>query len=59
MKSHDQNVLRLLEPKDGVTPGKQKWSRHWDEGSQCYYYLNNFTKESSWEEPEDFKQFFG
>ncbi|GMI06500.1 hypothetical protein TrRE_jg2187 [Triparma retinervis] len=60
MKTHDQNVLLLLEPKDGVTPGKQKWGKHWDEGSGCHYYLNNFTQESSWEKPEDFheKEFF-
>ena len=56
-KSQDQAILALLEPKDGVTPGKQKWSRHLDAASGSYYYLNNFTKESSWEKPADFEVF--
>ncbi|GMH91804.1 hypothetical protein TrVE_jg2879 [Triparma verrucosa] len=50
----DQEILQMLTPKDGVTPGKKKWGKHWDEGSQSYYYLNNFTQESTWEEPADF-----
>lgn len=50
----DQEILQMLMPKEGVTPGKKKWGKHWDEGSQSYYYLNNFTQESAWEEPDDF-----
>ena len=35
---------------------QRKWGKHYDEGSGSYYYLNNFTQESVWEEPEDFRQ---
>eukprot|EP00948_MAST-09A_sp_MAST-9A-sp1_P003634 g3634.t1 len=30
------------------------WSKVWDPASQCYYYYQNYTGESSWEVPADY-----
>ena len=30
------------------------WEAHWDEASQAYYYSNNITGETTWDQPADY-----
>ena len=41
-------VLRSINSTDSFR------TAHLDEGSQCYYYYNTLTKESTWDKPASF-----